>query len=154
MTALLALPMERAPARLPPGRRVYAVGDVHGCADRLGALHEAIREDLARRPCQAELVHLGDYIDRGPDSAGVIALLRGLVIPGVPVVNLMGNHEAMLLAALAGQPGAAAHWLDNGGAAAAVGRAEEGVEARPARRPMAGRRRCPLRTRISSSAWR
>ena len=112
-----ALPMEAAPATLPPGQRIYAVGDVHGCADRLHAMHEAIRNDLARRPPQspALLVHLGDYVDRGPDSAGVIALLRGLAIPGVRIVNLMGNHEAMLLDALAVEPGAAAQWLDNGG---------------------------------------
>ena len=65
-----------APASLPPGQRVYAVGDVHGCLDRLQALHDLIAEDLAARPVvEAVLVHLGDYVDRGPDSAGVVALL-------------------------------------------------------------------------------
>ena len=65
-----------APASLPPGQRVYAVGDVHGCLDRLRRLHELIAEDLAARPAdEAVLVHLGDYVDRGPDSAGVVARL-------------------------------------------------------------------------------
>ena len=65
-----------APASLPPGQRVYAIGDVHGCLDRLQAIHELIAEDLAARPAEeAVLVHLGDYVDRGPDSAGVVARL-------------------------------------------------------------------------------
>jgi serine/threonine protein phosphatase 1 len=108
-----------APASLPPGQRIYAVGDVHGCLDRLIALHELITEDLAERPIRhAELIHLGDYIDRGPESAQVIDWL--LCEPPVPVghvVNLMGNHEQMMLAAVAsGDDDAAAHWLTNGGA--------------------------------------
>ena len=92
-----------APGSLPPGQRVYAIGDVHGCLDRLNALHELIAEDLAARPVeQAALVHLGDYVDRGPDSAGVVArLAAGAALPGVPTVNLIGNHEHMMLAAIA-----------------------------------------------------
>src|SRR5438067_10153291 len=83
-----------APAALPPSQRIYAVGDVHGCADRLIAMHRAIAADLAERPvAEALLIHIGDYIDRGPDSAEVIAtLLRGPAIGGVGVLNLMGNH--------------------------------------------------------------
>ncbi len=66
-----------APASLPPGRRIYAIGDVHGCADRLADLHRAIARDLAARPCAAPLLlHLGDYVDRGPDSAGVVTHAR------------------------------------------------------------------------------
>ena len=92
---------------------------MHGCLDRLIALHELITEDLAERPIRhAELIHLGDYIDRGPESAQVIDWL--LCEPPVPVghvVNLMGNHEQMMLAAVAsGDDDAAAHWLTNGGA--------------------------------------
>jgi serine/threonine protein phosphatase 1 len=109
-------------AGLPPDQRVYAVGDVHGCADRLDLMHGAIAEDLAARPvAHALLIHLGDLIDRGPDSAGVIErLLRPF--PAVPggatphVVNLIGNHEDMFLAAIAGgDPRAAELWLANGG---------------------------------------
>ncbi len=107
-----------APGRLPPGRRVYAVGDVHGCLDRLEALHELIGDDLAARPAEeALLVHLGDYVDRGPDSAGVVACLAGgSPLAGMATVNLMGNHEHMMLAALAsGETEATDLWLANGG---------------------------------------
>lgn len=108
-----------APARLAPGRRIYAVGDVHGCADRLLALHAAIGRDLADRPvADATLLHVGDYIDRGPDSARVVeTLIRGPALPaGVRVVNLMGNHEWMMLAAVAlGDADDVAVWLENGG---------------------------------------
>ncbi len=105
-------------AGLPPGRRIYAVGDVHGHLDRLLRVHDGIRADLRARPCRdAAVVHLGDYIDRGPDSAGVIAhLLAGPPAPGLAMVNLMGNHEALLLAALQeASPGAVDDWLRNGG---------------------------------------
>ncbi|MBS0559566.1 MAG: serine/threonine protein phosphatase [Proteobacteria bacterium] len=115
------IPFEPAPARLPDGHRVYAVGDVHGCLDKLKAMHAAIAADFAARPVPSPLlVHLGDLVDRGPDSAGVIALLSaGSPIPGIGTVNLMGNHEHMALTALAGQDrGAIALWMDNGGAAA------------------------------------
>ncbi len=108
-----------APASLAPGHRVYAVGDVHGCLDRLDALHALIAEDLAARPTEnAVLVHLGDYVDRGPDSAGVVArLAEGVALPSVTTVNLMGNHEHMMLAAVAtGESEATELWLANGGA--------------------------------------
>ncbi len=114
-----------APASLPPGLRLYVVGDPHGCATRLAALHAAIAEDVRARPPRggvagALLIHLGDYVDRGPDSAGVVELLLGgPPVPGMAVVNLTGNHEMMMLAALS--PGAPASvvgfWLANGGGA-------------------------------------
>lgn len=112
-----------APAALPPGLRVYAVGDVHGCDDQLAALHAAIRRDAAGRPPaeRTVLVHLGDYVDRGPDSAAVVErLLRGPPpLPGAEVINLVGNHEVMMLDAFdpRSAPGAIGFWLDNGGAA-------------------------------------
>lgn len=108
-----------APATLPPGLRVYAVGDVHGCLDRLVVLHEQIAEDLTTRPVdEAVLVHLGDYVDRGAEVASVVEwLAAGPPVPEATVVNLMGNHELMLLTALAsGDEEAARHWLMNGGA--------------------------------------
>jgi serine/threonine protein phosphatase 1 len=94
--------MSLAPAALPAGQRVYAVGDVHGCSDRLAVMHRLICNDLADRPVeQPTVVHLGDYIDRGEDSAGVIErLLRDWPRPAPRVVNLMGNHEEMMLDAL------------------------------------------------------
>jgi serine/threonine protein phosphatase 1 len=112
-----ALRWLRAPGWLPRGRRVYAIGDVHGCKDKLVALHAAIAEDfLLRPPVSAVLVHLGDYIDQGPDSAGVVGLLAGgPPIAGMTVVNLMGDHERMLVDALAGDRAAATDWLWAGG---------------------------------------
>jgi serine/threonine protein phosphatase 1 len=107
-----------APASLPPNQRVYAIGDVHGCLDRLAAIHAMIADDLAERPVEAPLlVHLGDYVDRGSDSAGVVARLAGRVgMPEMPTVNLMGNHEFMMLDAVAsGEGNAVALWLSNGG---------------------------------------
>ncbi len=72
-----------APASLPPGRRIYAIGDIHGCARQLANLHDLIAEDLAARPvASALLLHIGDYVDRGADTAGVIArLVHGLSDP-------------------------------------------------------------------------
>lgn len=109
-----------APAGLPQGERVYAVGDVHGCLDQLDAMHRAIAADLRARPHPGALViHLGDYIDRGPDSAGVIGrLIAPFPAPGVRVVNLAGNHEDLLLAALDGRRMEGEVWIANGGHAA------------------------------------
>ena len=78
------LELVSAPASLPPGRRVYAIGDIHGCADQLATLHARIADDLHTRPIDsALLLHVGDYVDRGPDTAGVIArLCSGSPIPG------------------------------------------------------------------------
>ena len=109
-----------APASLPDGLRIYAVGDVHGCSGRLRALHREIARDLAARPvAEAQVIHLGDYVDRGPDSAGVIeTLLQPFPHagdgPGPRIINLMGNHEDMMQLALA-RAEAAPHWLANGG---------------------------------------
>lgn len=110
-----------APATLPRGQRVYAIGDVHGCADRLFSLHERIKADLRDRPVtHPTVVHIGDLVDRGPDSAGVIERLALLDrIGNAPIVNLRGNHEAMMLAALAGGSASIVDtWLSNGGQAA------------------------------------
>ena len=109
------------PSLLEPGRRIYAIGDVHGHRAKLERMHAHIRDDLALRPIQRPLlVHLGDLIDRGPDSAGCVGLLaNGPPLAGVPTVNLMGNHEWMLLHALGtGKGSDADQWLDNGGAEA------------------------------------
>jgi serine/threonine protein phosphatase 1 len=108
-----------APGHLPPGLRVYAVGDVHGCADRLSVLHAGIAADLRARPvAEVVVLHLGDYVDRGVDSAGVLDLLLGpYPMPGAEVVTLIGNHEVMMLDACDPQakPGTVAFWLENGG---------------------------------------
>ena len=69
--------------------RVYAVGGCHGCAQILGALHAAILEDSAAADARAPApagrrvaVYLGDYIDRGPESSGLLEMLIGAPLPG------------------------------------------------------------------------
>jgi serine/threonine protein phosphatase 1 len=110
-----------SPGWLPEGLRVYAVGDPHGCVERLVALHDRIAEHAAASPpARILIIHLGDYVDRGPDSAGVVELLQAPpVIRGAATVNLIGNHEQMMLAALdpRAEEEVIGFWLDNGGAA-------------------------------------
>jgi len=112
--------LTRAPACLPQGRRIYAIGDIHGCDRQLANLHDTIAEDFAQRPiASALLLHIGDYVDRGADTAGVIArLLNGCPIQGMDMVNLMGNHESTMLDALSGERAAGTDWLFAGGNAA------------------------------------
>ena len=113
------LTLAAAPASLPPGRRIYAVGDIHGCADQLRTLHALIADDLAARPIENPLlIHIGDYVDRGPDSAGVVGLLSGgPPIHGLPAINLLGNHEHTMMEALGGERAAGTDWLYQGGRA-------------------------------------
>lgn len=115
------LELHPAPARLPADRRVYAIGDIHGCLDRLRTLHDAIAADLAARPVPAAvLIHLGDLVDRGPDSAQVVTHLATAPPPAgiTETLTLRGNHEAMMLAALDApdRDDAALVWMQNGGA--------------------------------------
>lgn len=105
-----------APApRAPEGMRIYAVGDIHGCADLLDSLHARIAHDLIRAPVEYPLiVYLGDYVDRGPDSCGVLERLCQPPPPGVARTLLKGNHEAMLLRFLA-DPETGGQWRRFGG---------------------------------------
>jgi serine/threonine protein phosphatase 1 len=82
---------------VPSGQRVYAVGDVHGRRDLFEALCAAIdADDEAAGPAETTVVLLGDLVDRGPDSAGVIALARQWQARR-RVRILAGNHEEMFL---------------------------------------------------------
>ncbi|MCB8874389.1 metallophosphoesterase [Acidisoma silvae] len=112
----MALTFHSAPGRLPPGQRVYAIGDVHGCVAAHAGLLEQIAEDVAARPVEeAIVIHMGDLIDRGPDSATVLErVARGSPIGG-DFINLRGNHEELCLAALTQGGEAAALWRRNGG---------------------------------------
>lgn len=99
---------------LPPGLRVFAIGDVHGRADLLRATFARIDERVGASPERRNIeVLLGDYVDRGPDSRGV---LEQVIERGArrEVRALAGNHELMMLAALA-DPAQLAPWLRNGG---------------------------------------
>ena len=109
--------LSRAPAIVPPGRRVYAIGDIHGCDAQLANLYDIVAEDFARRPVdEPVLLHIGDYVDRGADTAGVLRrLLRGSPVAEMAVVNLVGNHDETMLHALSGDRPAATDWLFAGG---------------------------------------
>ncbi len=79
--------------------RTYAIGDIHGYIDELRRAHRLIAEDRARTGDQdAPVVHLGDLVDRGPDTAGVIDLLSEGIAAGQPWVVLKGNHDRMFAA--------------------------------------------------------
>jgi serine/threonine protein phosphatase 1 len=104
------------PGKIPDGRAVYAVGDIHGRLDLLEDLLRRIGEDAARHPADRErsLIFLGDYIDRGPASRGVVDRLVKDPLPGFVTVRLMGNHEEAMLAFLDGQSDGL-DWLSFGG---------------------------------------
>lgn len=86
-------------AAVPAGERVYAIGDVHGRLDLFERLIAAIEDDdAAREPAATTIVLLGDLVDRGPDSAGVVAAARRLA-ERRRVRLISGNHEEMLLRA-------------------------------------------------------
>jgi len=100
----------------PRGTRLYAVGDVHGRLDLVDDLLGRIEDDIADRPVEAAaIVFLGDLIDRGPESAGVIDRLQSIRHFPARMLFIQGNHEEFLLRALAGEPGVAHDWLGFGG---------------------------------------
>lgn len=85
-----------------PDQPFCAIGDIHGRADLLGHALDAV---------DGQVVCVGDYVDRGPDSAGVLRLLQSRP----DVVCLMGNHEEMMLDFFANPEGAGPRWLRSGG---------------------------------------
>lgn len=107
-------PMQARTAQVPPGQRVYAVGDIHGRADLLDRMAELVAADLREREragaepdgegsmtatapvAQVTTVFLGDYVDRGPASREVVERLATGDWP-TPVIALLGNHELMFL---------------------------------------------------------
>lgn len=103
---------------LPDGQLLYAVGDIHGRRDLMRSLLQLIEEDahVRSRAARRTLVFLGDYLDRGPDSRGVVADLLAHPLQGFDTHFLKGNHEAILLDFLA-DPFRLDHWLMNGGRA-------------------------------------
>lgn len=101
-------------AAVPAGERVYAVGDIHGRLDLFAALVEAIEsDDAAAGPAATTVILLGDLVDRGPDSAGVIDLARGWQRRRA-VRILAGNHEEMFLRSF-GDIETFRHFLRHGG---------------------------------------
>lgn len=102
------LPMPISPH---PSPRTLALGDIHGCLPALEAILAAVRPKA-----DDTLVTLGDYIDRGPDSRGVVERLLRLRRE-CRLVPVLGNHDQMLLAILDGRSEWLLDWLSFGGAA-------------------------------------
>jgi serine/threonine protein phosphatase 1 len=99
----------------PPDTRIYAIGDIHGRADLLEKLQARIARDADRAAeGRKVVVYLGDYVDRGPDSAGVIDRLIDGPLDGLEQVFLMGNHEDFFLQFLQ-DPEVGPLWVSNGG---------------------------------------
>ena len=104
--------------QIPEGQRVYAIGDIHGHAEVLSRMHDTIEADLRDHPVdKATIVYIGDYIDRGPDSKGVIDQLvqRERVAPHFEHVFLFGNHENGIIDFLLGPDSQFNDWLKWGG---------------------------------------
>jgi serine/threonine protein phosphatase 1 len=101
-------------ALFPTGRVGYAVGDIHGRADLLARMLDRLETDPRSSAAPPVVVFLGDYIDRGPDSAEVIELLLTGRPEGFEKRFLKGNHEEALLNFYT-DPVAAKAWLGHGG---------------------------------------
>lgn len=81
-------------ARIADGMRIYAIGDIHGRLDLLEIMHDKIAVETASdRPGRRIIIHLGDYVDRGPDSAGVLEFLSNVTQTDPDMIALAGNHE-------------------------------------------------------------
>jgi len=108
-------PRPQAPLpAVPEGSRYYAIGDIHGRLDLFDAMIRAIEADDAQRPgVETHIILLGDLVDRGPDSAGVIARTRSWQQQR-SVRVLAGNHEEMFLNAFK-KPEVLRHFLKHGG---------------------------------------
>lgn len=100
-------PWQAAPRPLPPGRAVFAIGDVHAYADHLWSLQERISGIIALElggEAAVSVVWLGDYVDRGWQPLETLDLVAaGLGQPGVEEIRLIGNHEIYLIEAASGE---------------------------------------------------
>jgi serine/threonine protein phosphatase 1 len=101
----------------------FAIGDIHGEAVKLAALHSAILDRIAFEKASARIIHLGDYVDRGPDSRGVIDGVMRLEDryrndARIEVISLMGNHEQMMLNAYDSHLDPGSWWTQGGQEAA------------------------------------
>lgn len=102
-------------ASAPEGMRLYAVGDIHGRHDLLAAMHGHIMEEiLADRPLDWRIIYVGDYVDRGPESRGVLEFLSRTCEKEPRVIALAGNHDIGFLEFLA-NPDPDGLFANNGG---------------------------------------
>jgi Calcineurin-like phosphoesterase. len=93
---------------------IYAIGDIHGCLSLLKKMEKAILEDAASVEGEKWIVLLGDYVDRGPESAGVLDHLTHAPPEGLKRFCLAGNHEELMLSYLS-RPDPSHLWLGLGG---------------------------------------
>lgn len=99
-----------------PARRLYVVGDIHGCDALLSRLLTRIEQHMSVYPDpQAVTILVGDYVDRGENSAAVLNRVFALDNDSENVVCLMGNHERMMLDFIEDPAGAGPRWLRHGG---------------------------------------
>lgn len=105
------------PRRAPVGVRVYAVGDIHARLDLFDAIVARVDNDRIGWPGRIEVVLLGDYVDRGPDSSALLDRLSAPLPAWAQWTLLRGNHEQAMLDAIDGAGGdrVLRLWLDNGG---------------------------------------
>jgi serine/threonine protein phosphatase 1 len=98
---------------------LYAVGDIHGRLDLVTKLYQAIQEDIekVKDPNGVEIIFVGDYVDRGPDSKGVLDFLIGLRDTDMlKHVFLLGNHEDLMFkSVLYNDHNSYSCWMGNGG---------------------------------------
>lgn len=102
----------------------FAIGDIHGRLDLLERAADAITAYLGERQAAGRIICLGDYVDRGPDSKGVIEFLMRAQRDGA-CTCLKGNHEEMMLEGLEGR--GLGMWLGNGGAATLASYGDDAV---------------------------
>lgn len=96
--------------------RLYVVGDIHGRLDLLLELEQRIGDDMAGDPeSSGAICYLGDYVDRGPASFGVVEYLASRADLDVPRIFLKGNHEDRLLAFLEAPERNGPSWMRFGG---------------------------------------
>ncbi|WP_245444887.1 metallophosphoesterase [Pseudaminobacter soli (ex Li et al. 2025)] len=99
----------------PDGIRIYAIGDVHGRLDLLERMHARINSELvAEQPDDWRVIHLGDYVDRGPASRGVLDTLLDATRRDERMIALAGNHDHGFLDFLA-HPTPTGLFANNGG---------------------------------------
>lgn len=105
----------KSTACLPEGTVVYAIGDIHGHLNLLLRLEAQITADMKRRAATRRvIVYLGDYVDRGPQSKGVLDHLLGNPIAGCETVHVTGNHDRWMLNFI-DSPASGQAWLKYGG---------------------------------------
>ena len=109
-------PARASAPSIPAGERAYAIGDIHGRLDLFDALLAMIAADnAARGPAHTHLILLGDLVDRGPDSRGVVDRVMGLRGAWPHLRWLTGNHEEVFALALDGDAQRVRYFIGIGG---------------------------------------